>query len=289
MSYSFSGHETFSCKQYWLKKGLDYLVNNKSFSNDNAVVGLGVGKNMVTAIRFWLKAFGMITDNDETTPLAEFIFGEDGVDPYLEDEGTLWLLHYQLIKMKKSSIYDLVFNHIRYERPEFTREQLEKSLNIKIEEAGLSFSPNTIANDVKVFLNNYVTTRNTDVEDNFAGILHELNLLTKYQATNHWDKKSDWFKFQVSDKVEVPSAIILFTILDNDAYGSSVSFRDLMYQPDSPGNVFLISENGLRDKMKEMTDHYQVTFNETAGNQVLQLKSEIDRWKVLKTYYRKNE
>jgi len=48
----FSGHETFSCKQFWLKKGYDFVNNNMTFNNDDAVVDLGVGKNMVSSIRF---------------------------------------------------------------------------------------------------------------------------------------------------------------------------------------------------------------------------------------------
>ena len=51
----FSGHETFVCRHFWLKKGYDFIKSGHSFSQDDAVVRLGVGKNMVTAISFWLK------------------------------------------------------------------------------------------------------------------------------------------------------------------------------------------------------------------------------------------
>jgi len=50
MRYSFAGHETFTCKNYWLKKGYDHSREGKKF-NDNAVIDLGVGKNMVNSIR----------------------------------------------------------------------------------------------------------------------------------------------------------------------------------------------------------------------------------------------
>lgn len=58
MRYSFSGHESFYCKSLWLKKGYDFLTEGRSFLDEDAVVRLGVGKNMVTSIRYWLKAFG---------------------------------------------------------------------------------------------------------------------------------------------------------------------------------------------------------------------------------------
>ncbi|NEM99756.1 DUF4007 family protein, partial [Pontibacter burrus] len=62
LKYTFSGHEKFQCRHLWLKKGYDYLQLGKSFLEEDAVIELGVGKNMVASIRFWLKAFG-ITDN----------------------------------------------------------------------------------------------------------------------------------------------------------------------------------------------------------------------------------
>lgn len=51
---TFSGHETFQCRHLWLKKGYDFVKSGKAFSDEDAVVELGVGKNMVTAIRYWM-------------------------------------------------------------------------------------------------------------------------------------------------------------------------------------------------------------------------------------------
>lgn len=50
MRYSFSGHESFHCKSLWLKKGYDFLADEGQFNDINAVVELGVGKNMVASI-----------------------------------------------------------------------------------------------------------------------------------------------------------------------------------------------------------------------------------------------
>lgn len=90
--YVFSGHESFPCKQLWLKKGYDFLVEGNNFNAPDAVVKLGVGKNMVSSIRYWLRAFAM-TMNDELTPMAHYLFDDkSGKDPFIEDLGTLWLL-----------------------------------------------------------------------------------------------------------------------------------------------------------------------------------------------------
>ena len=107
--YIFSGHESFPCRSLWLKKGFDYLSEDGNFNAPDAVVRLGVGKNMVAAIRFWLKAFG-ISKNDETTALGEYLFHrKDGKDRYLEDLATLWLLHYKLASSGEAALYLMIF------------------------------------------------------------------------------------------------------------------------------------------------------------------------------------
>src|ERR1700755_2854065 len=94
----FNGHDSFQCRQFWLKKGFDFVLSGHSFGHDNAVVNLGVGKNMVAAIRYWLKAFNITDGRDELTDFGKLLLADDGYDPFLEDEGSIWLLHYYLVK-----------------------------------------------------------------------------------------------------------------------------------------------------------------------------------------------
>ncbi len=64
----FSGHETFHCKGFWLKKGYDYVRQGGKFT-DESCISLGVGRNMVSSIRFWLKAFNILDHRtEEITP-----------------------------------------------------------------------------------------------------------------------------------------------------------------------------------------------------------------------------
>lgn len=95
--YTFSGHESFPCKTLWLKKGYDFVVQEKNFSNPDAVIDLGVGKNMVASIHYWLRVF-KICKGDQPTWLGRYLFDEtNGKDKYIEDLATLWLLHFSLV------------------------------------------------------------------------------------------------------------------------------------------------------------------------------------------------
>lgn len=74
IKYTFSGHDSFQCRQLWLKKGYDYIQSKKSFNDEDAVVRLGVGKNMVSAIRYWMKAFNIIDGKDKPTEFGTKLF-----------------------------------------------------------------------------------------------------------------------------------------------------------------------------------------------------------------------
>ena len=57
---SFGRHETFPLRYAWLPKGFAEMKGNpRCFESDEAPVRLGVGKNMVHAIRYWLRAARM--------------------------------------------------------------------------------------------------------------------------------------------------------------------------------------------------------------------------------------
>ncbi len=104
---TFSGHESFTCRQFWLKKGYDFLVQGYHFFDPDAVVYLGVGKNMVNSIYYWMKSFDLVDDTGLLRPLATYLLADNGKDPYLEQPGTLWLLHYLLVTRGRASLYDL--------------------------------------------------------------------------------------------------------------------------------------------------------------------------------------
>src|ERR1700759_2164259 len=101
MKFRFSGHESFPARYTWLPKAYKAILQNPEiFADDNnAMVKLGVGKNMVKSIRFWVQAFSVAQPSQNgpglsVTDFGHQLFGEQGYDPFLEDIQTLWLLHW---------------------------------------------------------------------------------------------------------------------------------------------------------------------------------------------------
>lgn len=295
IKYTFSGHDSFICKQFWLKKGYDFLKSKGNFhEEEKAVVELGVGKNMVIAISFWLKAFNVIDNSNKPTELGNYLFDKrNGVDPYLEDLGTIWLLHYYLVKTAKASIYKLFFNEFRKGKFEFTRDQLIKFVVRKLE--GLdqkNIKENTLTTDVSVFIRNYLKPdfrgNKIDVEDDFATLMTDLDLMSSYQSENVEGKEVDWYKVESKQRIDLPYEIVLFSILDNETYGRSISFRELLGGYNSPGAIFAINETDLYNKIERMVEeNSKIVYTESTGVRELQFKSKPNKWEVLDGYYKK--
>ncbi|WP_338358661.1 DUF4007 family protein [Yeosuana marina] len=275
----FSGHETFHCKGLWLKKGYDFVERDGKFV-DQACIDLGVGRNMVSSIRFWLKAFDIIDfESENTTEIANFLFNEiNGRDKYLENEASLWLLHYLLIVNDYSSIYSLIFNKFRKLKPEFSKENFVTY----IEGIDSSLNQNTLSKDFSVFLRTYYSKNEKDIEDSFSGILSDLELVQEIKRNN-----STKYVIQNNKQEDIPIELILFIILENKEYGKSISFKNLYSDFNSVGSIFVFSKEQLEKKLILISEKYKdIIYSNDSGIKELQFKNEKpNSFDILSQYY----
>lgn len=283
--YTFSGHESFPCKTLWLKKGYDFVRAEKDFNAPEAVVDLGVGKNMVAAIRYWYKAFGLNKDV-KTGWIADYIFDKNtGKDPYMEDLGTLWLLHFLLVYTGEASLYKLFFVDFQKERRLFDREQVVSFVKRKMIEAGKEnlFNENTVKKDVGVLLLNYCLPRNPQSNEDFSTLLMDLDLLRQVDKTSGDDKRNGYY-FNVEGKRKVTSEIFLFALLmtkeEND---NSISYDTLS----ELGLMFCMTDLEVIDMLKYLSEEYSesLTYSDVAGIRQLQFTKQMDAKQVLEKYY----
>lgn len=290
--FTFSGHDSFQCRHLWLKKGYEFVKKKKSFNDEDAVVELGVGKNMVNSIRFWMKAFNLLTTADELTDFAHKLLDDDGYDPYMEDEGTLWLLHYQLVKNGFASTYSIVFNELRKEKIEFTKDNFISYIKRKSEtEKSFQFNQKTLHEDFSVLTKMYLRSdaQSKDREDSFSGLLTELSLLKCYQKKIEVEKKTeviDIYSIENSERTEIPDEIILYAILDNENFESSLNLNTIEQNTNSVGTVFAINKPGLQSKIENLTAKFpSMVFNDQAGIKELQFKKKPTAYSILDKYY----
>lgn len=278
----FSGHESFQCRLYWLKKGHDFVQSNGDFNSEDAPIHLGVGKNMVASIKYWMRAFGLFNDDTKKlSVLAKKIFDNDGWDPYLEDEGTLWLLHYQLVRNKYATAYDIIFNGLRKRKSEFNLDHFQTWV---AQNGGSAVSTNSLKTDFSVFSRMYIPRDDSkDLDETYSGLLNELGLINRFKKENDLGKNVDWLAIEPSKRTELPISILLYCILENEEYGQSVSF-DLIYN--HIGSVFAMNRDGLIEKLEEIAENYKwITFSNEAGVKELQFSKKEKALTILNEYY----
>lgn len=291
----FSGHDTFHCRQLWLKKGYDFVKNGNKFTDDEAVVLLGVGKNMVSSIYFWMKAFGLVDKDGNTTDIADYIFSAEGKDPYLEDEVTLWLLHYQLVVIGHASIYNLIFNDLRKEKIEFTKDNFLSFVERKANEFGFSqFNKKTVSSDFDVLTKMYIRTTDQvkDKEDTFSGLLTDLNIIQEERRKIEDVGIVSFFSIPNGHRNSLPEEILLYTILDNDNFQNSISLNTLFQERNLAGSVFAITKNALMEKLESISKNpafkkFGITLSDHAGIKELQFSSKPNKFDILNHYYGK--
>lgn len=277
--YTFSGHESFPCKSLWLKKGFDFVSSQKSFNSDNAVVELGVGKNMVSAIRYWLKSFGLYNE-DGLTELAYYLFDdEEGRDPYMEDLATLWLLHFMLVYTNEATLYNWTFMKFQRERKQFDRLQLLSFVKREMTEAGKLkiFNENTVKKDIGILLQNYVLPKSDKSFEDFSSLLIDLNLI-------HQTDDGKAFYFNIDAKRKITPDIFLYAIVVMKGEDKTVSFDVIQ----DISLIFCMNDMETIKMMKQLSEEYSkyVSYNEVAGIRQLQFINDIDTKQILEHHYR---
>ena len=253
---SFSGHETFVFRYAWPQKAVDAVRKNPAiFTSDEAMVQLGVGKNMVRSIRHWGLATRILEETPRTrgqelkvSELGDLIFGPQGTDPYLEDLNTLWLLHWNLTtNEQRSTAWNWIFSS--FPSNEFTRDALTVFLQLEADKKGVKVaSESSLRRDVDCFIRCYTPSRagkGLVLEDSLDCPLVELDLINV--------DGGGLFRFDRGPKNSLSDEVFAHCL--NEFWGrvtssQSLAFSDIAYGQGSPGVVFKLDENSLIDRLE---------------------------------------
>lgn len=297
----FSGHETFPLRYSWLKKVYDAIQarasdrdNRLVFSAEDAISRFGVGKNMVSAMRYWALAARTLEDTSGTykgpyqaTALGEALFAEpNGWDPYIEDPATLWLIHWHLASnpLPTTTIY-FVFNH--FHAASFYRQQLTDEIQRYCDSINYAsrIAAATLKRDVDCFLRTYAA-RLASEEDSLDSLLAELCLIRPIG-------KTDGFMLARGAKPSLPDAVFLYGLVSFARVRNSsrvFSVESLLHEPASPGRIFLLDEEALLDRLSniERLSRERISWSETAGLRQIIFQedpSEFDLMKIAASCY----
>lgn len=294
IQHSFSGHETFPFRYPWLKKGFDAVRENGDvFLRDDAMTILGVGKNMVRSIRHWCLAAGIVAENRDggaalrPADFGALLFGDNGLDPYLEDPATLWLLHGQIASNQtRAATWFWTFSH--FHEPEFTREALTSVLYRWTQTLpGKKVAESSLRRDVEVFLRTYVPSRHGRgalPEDSLDCPLVELGLITQPAA-------GGLYRFTRGSQPSLPDGVLLYFVLrfweSAAPAAETMAIHDLSRLPTAPGRLFRIDESSLVERLESVDRQTDgtLTYAETAGLRQLYRRRPMNANDVLAAAY----
>jgi hypothetical protein len=291
---AFGRHETFALRYSWLPKGFQAQLTNSVdvYNSDEATIILGVGKNMVSAIRYWLRACQLISSENPPSPtaLGNLLLGQDGFDPYLEDEATIWLVHWLLASNPEmATSWYWFFN--RFHKSEFTSQELITALGDfvrdQVEERHRP-SLSTLKNDAQLLHRMYTQSKGngrTPLEEALDSPLALLRLMTQTAGGRSFQSRPEY-------RPNLPIHVLGFAVLQLlSARGTKViPIEDLMYARDgfaAPGAVFRLTESDLIAKLEKLVHIYQSDFDirESSGIHQFFLRSEIEPEQLLKDHY----
>ena len=169
MAMKFRAHDTFFIRKGWLSKGMKYVHSKPDIfvsKDENPMDVLGIGANMVKALRYWLQAVGLTQEPNSGrriqtfTALGESIYKNDR---YIEEMGTLLLLHYRLASnFNDATAWYLFFNE--FNMTEFTRDDFVEFLQrrIKMEEGEAPVAIRSLNDDFSCIINTYLPRYKTN-------------------------------------------------------------------------------------------------------------------------------
>lgn len=141
--------------------------------------------------------------------------------------------------------------------PEFTRSQALAEFRRLSDRDGLEHSEVTLAQHLDVFLHTYQSTRGgaAAVEDSLDGPLVELDLFMpigeRRGENGRWETV---YGFRREPKPDIGQALLDYAIQafwkDEAPQDQTLSFRAVAMAAGSPGQVFKLSEDDLRERLE---------------------------------------
>lgn len=299
-SFTFAKHETFYMRDGWLYKGIRAIQQDPLiFAREEAPQTLGLGKNMVRALRYWMLATRLAdekaTKSGKEQRLTDFGQLVASQDPYQELDGTLWLLHYQLATNRsEATSWYWFFNHlapVNFTRHEFV-DRLAQWVNTQSEELK---SEQSLSKDFDCLIRTYVpSSRERSPEDALISPLVSLGLITEIEHQEDDDKRVRHFRLNSIKSNSIHPLVFLYILLKRQEIertgAKQVSLTDALREPMNAGRVLNIGVQALEDLLlglEEIGPEFSVRLTRTGGLDQLTLP-DVSAEDVLKEFYQRS-
>ena len=282
----FGAHQTFHLRDSWLYKGLQGVHLLKD--DTDAMINFGIGKNMVSAMKFWLTALKLVEQSPEykLTELAKKIKDED---PYFERDGTLLLLHYLLACNKEyATAWYWFFN--KFSATEFDSDSLLVYYASFIQSnTEKNIKESTLKKDISCLLRCYKPSAfgnkvNPETENPSP--------FSKFEIIVEKDKK--YFRNKVLFSRIEPEVFVYLIYLYWLRMGGRTMSMELNYLTEkeySPGLILGLEQENIIEMIEKIDREYPkkyLTFSKTGGYNIFSIEEKAASH-ALDDYYQRNE
>lgn len=291
----YRGHETFSIRKNWLAKGMEAVSKNPGIFTDKTMLPmdeLGLGRNMVVSLRYWMKAVGLTKEiKSQKTKRTETLFTELGKivyenDQFVEEAGTLWLLQAELaLNIENATSWYFFFNEFNF--TEFSKDDFVVALQNFDRMNGGSTALSSFESDFECLVNTYVSRfregSEIDPEDNIESPFAELGLVDCIGSGKKLYRKV------IPPKQNIPPLVFLAVLYrmcskkEGDGVvrieykNFEIPLSDIQNKKFGAGKLFNLDVITLMDILSELESRDFVKVVRTAGLDVVRLL----QWKNL--------
>ena len=294
MNMRFRAHETFFIRKGWISKGMRYVdkTNGEVFisKNENPMDVLGIGSNMVKSLRYWLQAIDVTYEPrsgkriQQLTDFGKLVYAHD---KYIEEIGTLYLLHYKL-----ASNYELAtswyFFFNEFNLSDFTKNdfltQIDNFIRMNGKNEGTPLK--SIGDDFVCIINTYLPRYKTSrgrvsAENNIDCPFGELGLIDIVKR----EKGYDVYKKVVPAASTFNPWVILAVIQDNAAGRKEIRLSNLLTDKNNIGKIFNLDSITMLDVLHAAEKTGELKISRTAGMDVINLTHSYSFEECVKKYY----
>lgn len=291
MAMKFRAHETFFIRKGWLNKGMKY-VNAKPDvfidKEENPMDVLGIGSNMVKALRYWLQAVGLTQEPNHGRRVQNFTeFGHSvfNNDRYIEELGTLYLLHYKLASnQSEATAWYYFFNE--FAMAEFTKEDFVSALQnfVLMSEEETSVASRSLNDDFACIINTYLpryksNPNHVSPENNIDCPFGELGLVDVLNK----DKKI--YKKSIPAPDSLNPWVVLAVIVDQASGRTEIGLNELLTAHCNIGRVFNLDAITMLDILHQIEKLGEIKIIRTAGLDIIRINNQRSFQECVDIYY----
>lgn len=256
-------HQSFHLRDRWLSKGLKSIdAKERFFYDDDAFEQIGLGKNMVQSLRFWVEATKVVDKQEgkkhshSLSNLGQLILKYDKV---VQLQDTASILHYNLTSDKEmASSWYWFFNC--YNEKVSTKEEVFEELKKWVQDNETkNIAEGSIKKDVDCLVRLYTSGQDKeDPEEVIHSPIAKINIMSE----------NDGYIYKKTPKIsEVGIAALMYVLLDycDNQKISTITVDEIEHKNNLWGKTFNLNRSLIVSALERLMKHkkYPIKFIRT--------------------------